>query len=104
MRRSGHVHFNLMIIAPFSCISESELATCLIPGHERTVRIKDTAEIQIQKDNILRCEARREQRTASMAWLDALFVNALKHRDMGAQKVLCIRRYLRATVTRARPK
>jgi pilus assembly protein CpaF len=32
-----------------------------IPAHERLVLIEDTAEIQIQKPNILRFEARREQ-------------------------------------------
>jgi pilus assembly protein CpaF len=32
-----------------------------IPNHERVVLIEDTAELQIQKDNVLRFEARREQ-------------------------------------------
>jgi len=32
-----------------------------IPNHERIVLIEDTAEMQIQKENVLRFEARREQ-------------------------------------------
>lgn len=35
--------------------------TEFIPNHERIVLIEDTAEIQIQKENVLRFEARREQ-------------------------------------------
>lgn len=35
--------------------------TEFIPSHERVVLIEDTAEMQIQKDNVLRLEARREQ-------------------------------------------
>ncbi len=36
-------------------------APCPIPGHERIVMIEDTAEIQIQKENVLRFDARRER-------------------------------------------
>jgi len=36
-------------------------APCLIPDHERILLIEDTAEIQIQKESVLRFETRREQ-------------------------------------------
>ena len=39
----------------------ANLLTEFIPDHERIVLIEDTAEIQIQKENVLRFEARREQ-------------------------------------------
>jgi len=35
--------------------------TAFIPNEERVVLIEDTSEIQIQKDNVLRFGARREQ-------------------------------------------
>jgi pilus assembly protein CpaF len=38
----------------------ANLLTEFIPDQERIVLIEDTAEIQIQKDNVLRFEARRE--------------------------------------------
>jgi len=37
------------------------ILTAFIPDHERIVLIEDTAEIQIQKPNVIRFEARREQ-------------------------------------------
>jgi len=39
----------------------ANLLTEFIPDHERIVLIEDTAEIQIQKPNVLRFETRREQ-------------------------------------------
>jgi len=39
----------------------ANVLTEFIPNHERIVLIEDTAEIQIQKENVLRFEARREQ-------------------------------------------
>ena len=36
-------------------------APCLILDHQRIVLIEDTAEIQIQKESVLRFEARHEQ-------------------------------------------
>jgi pilus assembly protein CpaF len=39
----------------------ANILTNVIPDDERIVLIEDTAEIQIQKPNVLRFEARREQ-------------------------------------------
>src|SRR5260370_21072832 len=39
----------------------ANVLTGFISNHERIVLIEDTAEIQIQKENVLRFEARREQ-------------------------------------------
>jgi hypothetical protein len=43
-----------------SCVGPNALAE-FIPDHERMVLIEGTAEIQTQKDNVLRFDARREQ-------------------------------------------
>ena len=51
-----------------------------IPDHERIVLIEDTAEIQIQKDNIVRFEARREQNGVSAVTIRELLKATLRHR------------------------
>ncbi len=52
----------------------------LIPNHERLVLIEDTAEIQIQKDNALRFEARREQNDLPAVTIRDLLKATLRHR------------------------
>jgi pilus assembly protein CpaF len=54
--------------------------TEFIPDHERVVLIEDTAEIQIQKDNVLRFEARREQNGLSAVTIRDLLKATLRHR------------------------
>src|SRR5260370_13254514 len=39
----------------------ANLLTKFIPDHERTVLIEDTAEVHIQREHVLRVEARRDQ-------------------------------------------
>jgi pilus assembly protein CpaF len=51
-----------------------------IPDYERIVLIEDTAEIQIQKDNIVRFEARREQNGAPAVTIRDLLKATLRHR------------------------
>jgi pilus assembly protein CpaF len=51
-----------------------------IPDDERIVLIEDTAEIQIQKDNIVRFEARREQNGVSAVTIRDLLRATLRHR------------------------
>lgn len=51
-----------------------------IPEHERIVLIEDTAEIQIQKDNIVRFEARREQNGVPAVTIRDLLKATLRHR------------------------
>ncbi len=51
-----------------------------IPDHERIVLIEDTAEIQIQKDNALRFEARREQNGLPAVTIRDLLKATLRHR------------------------
>jgi hypothetical protein len=51
-----------------------------IPGHERIVLIEDTAEIQIQQDNIVRFEARREQNGLPAVTIRDLLKATLRHR------------------------
>jgi pilus assembly protein CpaF len=51
-----------------------------IPGHERIVLIEDTTEIQIQKDNVLRFEARREQNGLPAVTIRDLLRATLRHR------------------------
>lgn len=51
-----------------------------IPDHERIVLIEDTAEIQIQKDNIVRFEARREQYGLLAVTIRDLLKASLRHR------------------------
>jgi pilus assembly protein CpaF len=56
------------------------LLTDCIPNHERIVLIEDTAEIQIQKDNVLRFEARREQNNLPAVTVRDLLKATLRHR------------------------
>jgi len=51
-----------------------------IPDHERIVLIEDTAEIQIQKENVLRFEARREQNGLPAVTIRDLLKATLRHR------------------------
>jgi pilus assembly protein CpaF len=51
-----------------------------IPNDERIVLIEDTAEIQIQKENVLRFEARREQNGLPAVTLRDLLKATLRHR------------------------
>ncbi len=51
-----------------------------IPDHERLVLIEDTAEIQIQKENVLRFEARREQNGLPPVTIRDLLKTTLRHR------------------------
>jgi pilus assembly protein CpaF len=52
----------------------------LIPSHERLVLIEDTAEIQIQKENLIRFEARREQNGLPAVTIRDLLKTTLRHR------------------------
>jgi pilus assembly protein CpaF len=54
--------------------------TNFIPDDERIVLIEDTAEIQIQKPNVLRFEARREQHGAPAVTIRDLLKATLRHR------------------------
>jgi pilus assembly protein CpaF len=54
--------------------------TEFIPNHERIVLIEDTAEIQIQKENVLRFEARREQNDLPAVTIRDLLKATLRHR------------------------
>jgi pilus assembly protein CpaF len=58
----------------------ANLLTESIPNHERIVLIEDTAEIQIQKENVLRFEARREQRGLPAVTIRDLLKATLRHR------------------------
>jgi pilus assembly protein CpaF len=51
-----------------------------IPDHERIVLIEDTAEIQIEKENVLRFEARREQNGLPAVTIRDLLKATLRHR------------------------
>lgn len=51
-----------------------------IPNDERIVLIEDTAEIQIQKENVLRFEARREQNGLPAVTIRDLLKATLRHR------------------------
>jgi pilus assembly protein CpaF len=51
-----------------------------IPDHERIVLIEDTAELQIQKENVLRFEARREQNGLPAVTIRDLLKATLRHR------------------------
>lgn len=52
----------------------------VIPDDERMVLIEDTAEIQIQKPNVLRFEARREQNDLPAVTIRDLLKATLRHR------------------------
>ncbi|MGH9683022.1 MAG: CpaF family protein [Candidatus Acidiferrales bacterium] len=54
--------------------------TEFIPNDERVVLIEDTAEIQIQKENVLRFEARREQNGLPAVTIRDLLKATLRHR------------------------
>ena len=58
----------------------ANILTDCIPNHERIVLIEDTAEIQIQKDNVLRFEARREQNGLPAVTIRDLLKTTLRHR------------------------
>jgi pilus assembly protein CpaF len=58
----------------------ANLLTDFIPNQERIVLIEDTAEIQIQKENVLRFEARREQRGLPAVTIRDLLKATLRHR------------------------
>jgi pilus assembly protein CpaF len=58
----------------------ANVLTEFIPNHERVVLIEDTAEIQIQKDNVLRFEARREQNGLPAVTIRDLLKATLRHR------------------------
>ena len=51
-----------------------------IPDHERIVLIEDTAEIQVEKENVLRFEARREQNGLPAVTIRDLLKATLRHR------------------------
>ncbi len=62
---------------------KTTLLNCLtefIPDHERIVLIEDTAEIQIQKDNIVRFETRRAQNEVPAVTIRDLLKATLRHR------------------------
>jgi pilus assembly protein CpaF len=58
----------------------ANVLTEFIPNHERIVLIEDTAEIQIQKENVLRFEARREQNGLPAVTIRELLKATLRHR------------------------
>jgi len=58
----------------------ANVLTEFIPNHERIVLIEDTAEIQIQKENVLRFEARREQNGLPAVTIRDLLKATLRHR------------------------
>jgi pilus assembly protein CpaF len=58
----------------------ANILTEFIPDQERIVLIEDTAEIQIQKPNVLRFEARREQDGVPAVTIRDLLKATLRHR------------------------
>ena len=58
----------------------ANVLTEFIPARERVVLIEDTAEIQIQRDNVLRFEARREQNGLPAVTIRDLLKATLRHR------------------------
>jgi pilus assembly protein CpaF len=75
-------HKNILICGGTSS-GKTTLANVLtefIPEHERIVLIEDTAEIQIQKENVLRFEARREQNGLQAVTIRDLLKATLRHR------------------------
>src|ERR1051325_2396790 len=58
----------------------ANILTNVIPDDERIVLIEDTAEIQIQKPNVLRFEARREQNGLSAVTIRGILKATLRHR------------------------
>ena len=58
----------------------ANILTESIPDHERIVLIEDTAEIQVQKENVLRFEARCEQNGLPAVTIRDLLKATLRHR------------------------
>jgi pilus assembly protein CpaF len=58
----------------------ANILTTSIPDHERIVLIEDTAEIHIQKSNVVRFEARREQNGVPAVTIRDLLKATLRHR------------------------
>ncbi len=58
----------------------ANILTEFIPNTERIVLIEDTAEIQIQKENVVRFEARREQNGLPAVTIRDLLKTTLRHR------------------------
>jgi pilus assembly protein CpaF len=58
----------------------ANILTEVIPDHERIILIEDTAEIQIQKENVLRFEARRQQDGVPAVTVRDLLKATLRHR------------------------
>jgi pilus assembly protein CpaF len=58
----------------------ANILTNFIPDDERILLIEDTAEIQIQKPNVLRFEARREQNGIPAVTIRDLLKTTLRHR------------------------
>lgn len=73
---------NILICGSTSS-GKTTLASALmefIPNHERVILIEDTVEIQIQKHNVLRFEARREQNGLPAVTIRDLLKATLRHR------------------------
>jgi pilus assembly protein CpaF len=58
----------------------ANILTGFIPDHERIILIEDTAEIHVQKPNVLRFEARREQNGVPAVTIRDLLKATLRHR------------------------
>ncbi|MGB8323378.1 MAG: ATPase, T2SS/T4P/T4SS family, partial [Candidatus Acidiferrum sp.] len=58
----------------------ANVLTECIPDHERIVLIEDTVEIRIEKENVLRFEARKEQNGLSAVTIRDLLKATLRHR------------------------
>src|SRR5262249_30067202 len=72
-----------ILICGGTSTGKTTLATALtefIPYHVRVVLIEDTAEIQIQKDNVVRFEARCEQNGFPAVTIRDLLKATLRHR------------------------
>jgi pilus assembly protein CpaF len=77
------LHKKNILISGGTSTGKTTLANALtefIPNHERVVLIEDTAEIQIQKENVLRFEARREQNGRPAVTIRDLLKATLRHR------------------------
>jgi pilus assembly protein CpaF len=77
------VHRKNILICGGTGSGKTTLANILmefVPNHERIVLIKDTAEIQFQKENVLRFEARRDQNGLPAVTLRDLLRATLRHR------------------------
>jgi pilus assembly protein CpaF len=77
------VHRKNILVCGGTGSGKTTLANILtesIPDHERIVLIEDTAEIQIQKNNVLRFEARREQNELPAVTIRDLLKATLRHR------------------------